>query len=206
MTHPPYPPGGFPPGQNIPPAGGCPPPGSHPPVGAGGFGPPPGVESTGAYTPWFTRVLAWLIDYVPVFLIVGIGFGVLAGTRETVCLTDTSEYDLGEFCATGASSIGQLSALGIFPLLALVFVVWNLGFKQGATGSSLGKSIMKFKIVGENNGQPIGFGLSLARELIYLVAYFACGIVWLAAVLFPLWDPKAQTLVDKLIKTVALPI
>jgi hypothetical protein len=48
--------------------------------------------------------------------------------------------------------------------------------------------------------------MSFVRELIYLVAYFVCGIAWLVAVLFPLWDPQRQTLVDKVIKTVALPL
>ena len=32
-----------------------------------------------------------------------------------------------------------------------------------------------------------------------------CGIVWLVAVLFPLWDDKRQTLVDKIITTVCVP-
>ncbi|MGU3497550.1 RDD family protein [Mycobacterium sp. C31M] len=198
---PPPPPGGYPP---PPPPGGFPPP---PPPGAGfgGYGPPAGVLPKGAYTPWFTRVLAFLIDVVPVLILQGIGYGLLLGTRETVCVTDTSEYDLGEFCATGASTLGQVS-VAAFGLLALVFYFWNYGYRQGTTGSSLGKSIMKFRIVSEATGQPIGVGMSIARQLIYVVANAICFLPWLVAVLFPLWDPKAQTLVDKLIKTVALPI
>jgi hypothetical protein len=62
-----------------------------------------------AYTPWLTRALAWLIDVVPVAILQGIGYGVLLGDRETACLTNTSEYDIGEFCATGASTLGQAS-------------------------------------------------------------------------------------------------
>ncbi len=93
----------------------------------------------------------------------------LIGTRETACVTDTSEYDLGEFCATGASTIGQLS-IALSGLIALAYVIWNLGYRQGTTGSSIGKGIMKFKIVSEKTGQPIGFGMSVVRELIYLVA------------------------------------
>ena len=91
-------------------------------------------------------------------------------------------------------------------LLSIAYWVWNFGYRQGTTGSSIGKSIMKFKIVSEKTGQPIGFGMSIVRELIYLVAAFACGILWLVAVLFPLWDPKRQTLVDKIVSTIALPI
>ena len=172
--------------------------------------PPPAAAAgpalpTEAYTPWLTRVLAYLIDYVPYAIIVGIGYGLLLGTRETVCITDTSEYDLGEFCATGASTLGQIS-VALAGIIAFAYVIWNLGYRQGTTGSSIGKSIMKFKIVGEKTGQPIGFGMSIVRELLYFVAAAACGILWIVAVLFPLWDPKRQTLVDKIISTIALPL
>ena len=85
-------------------------------------------------------------------------------------------------------------------------MIWNYGYRQGTTGSSIGKSIMKFKVVSEKTGQPIGFGMSIVRELIYLVATSLVGIVWLIAVLFPLWDPKRQTLADKIMTTVCLPL
>jgi uncharacterized RDD family membrane protein YckC len=215
---PPPPPGNYPP---PPPQGGYPPPpqgGGYPPPQHGGGYPPPqqqggpgyppssgGALPQEAYTPWPTRVLAYLIDYIPVAIIEGIGWLLLIGTRETACVTDTSEYDLGEFCATGASTIGQLS-VAITSLLALAYVIWNLGYRQGTTGSSIGKGIMKFKIVSEKTGQPIGFGMSVVRELIYLVFAGLCGIIWLIAVLFPLWDSKRQTLVDKIISTIAVPL
>jgi uncharacterized RDD family membrane protein YckC len=159
-----------------------------------------------AYTPWVTRVLAWLIDIVPLAILEGIGVALLLGTRETVCVTDASEYDLGDFCASGASTMGQI-AIVITGLLALAYWIWNLGYRQGTTGSSIGKSIMKFKIVNEKTGQPVGFGMSFVREIIYwVVAGICAGIVWLIAVLFPLWDQKRQTLVDKILNHVALPI
>jgi uncharacterized RDD family membrane protein YckC len=221
---PPPPPGNYPPPP--PPPGGYPPP---PPRQGGGYPPPPPPQggyqappqvATGypppavsagpalpqeAYTPWLTRVLAYLIDYIPYAIILGIGWGLLLGTRETACITDTSEYDLGEFCATGASTLGQVS-IALAGIVAFAYLVWNLGYRQGTTGSSIGKSIMKFKIVSEKTGQPIGFGMSVVRELLYLVAAGICGILWIVAVLFPLWDAKRQTLVDKIISTIALPI
>jgi hypothetical protein len=49
--------------------------------------------------------------------------------------------------------------------------------------------------------------MSLLREVIYWVGAGLCfGILWLVAVLFPLWDPKRQTLVDKILTNVALPL
>jgi RDD family len=222
---PPPPPGNYPPPPPPPPpSGGYPPPpqgGGYPPPppAGGGYQPPPQAGAgfppapagpgpalpQDAYTPWFTRVLAYLIDYIPYAIILGIGWGLLLGTRETACITDTSEYDLGEFCATGASTIGQLS-IALAGIVAFAYLVWNWGYRQGTTGSSIGKGIMKFKIVSEKTGQPIGFGMSVVRELLYLVAAGICGILWIVAVLFPLWDQKRQTLVDKIISTIALPI
>jgi RDD family len=218
---PPPPGGGYPPPP--PPGGGYPPPpppgGGYPPLPGGGypppppqggaFPPPPGAPVAAlpkeAYTPWLTRVLAWFIDYIPAFLIVGIGLGIEAATQETVCVTDASEYNLGDFCATGNSTLGVAAFIISLPI-ALAYIIWNLGYRQGATGSSIGKSIMKFKIVSEKTWQPIGFGMSVARELIYVAALLGCGIVWLVAVLFPLWDAKLQTLLDKIFTTVAVPL
>ncbi len=136
-------------------------------AGRDGLPPPPAAAGpalpTEAYTPWLTRVLAWLIDFIPVAILEGIGWGLLLGTRESACITDTSEYDLGEFCATGASTLGQVS-IALTGIIALIYWIWNLGYRQGTTGSSIGKSIMKFKIVNEKTGQPIGFGMSISAR------------------------------------------
>ncbi|MBJ7337834.1 RDD family protein [Mycolicibacterium sp.] len=224
-----YPPpagGGYAPPPPPPPPldGGYPPP---PPPGGGYAPPPPGGsylppqqagyagDGYGAgpeqYTPWLTRVLAWLIDWAPVAILSGIGsiFLITMQKVETVCITDDSEYQLGDFCATGNNGPSGLAwtLYAVLEIISIIYVVWNLGYKQGNTGSSIGKGIMKFKLVGEETGQPIGFGKSFLRELVYfLAAGFCLGIVWIIAVLFPLWDPKRQTLVDKLFKTVALPL
>jgi uncharacterized RDD family membrane protein YckC len=204
---PPPPPGNYPP----PPPGGYPPP---PPPQGGAYPPPPQAGTAfppqapvaaalpkEAYTSWFTRVLAWLIDSIPIFVLQGIGYGLLIGTQETVCLTDTSEFELGEFCATGASTVGQIS-VAVTSILVLAYVIWNYGYRQGTTGSSIGKSILKFKVVSEKTGQPIGFGMSIVRQLAHIIDAIICYIGYL----FPLWDAKRQTIADKLISTVCLPL
>jgi uncharacterized RDD family membrane protein YckC len=211
---PPPPPGGYPPppgGYRPPPpqGGGYPPP---PPPPGGGYQapqatagyPPPAAAGPAlpkeAYTPWLTRVFAWLIDFIPVAILEGIGYGLLLGTRETACITQPSEYDLGEFCATGASTLGQASFF-ITWLLSIAYVVWNYGYRQGTTGSSIGKSIMKFKVVSEKTGQPIGFGMSIVRQLAHIIDGAICYIGFL----FPLWDAKRQTIADKIMTTICLP-
>ncbi|WP_164478448.1 RDD family protein, partial [Mycolicibacterium stellerae] len=176
--------------------------GGFPPPQYGGFPPqagPAGALPKESYTPWGTRVLAWFIDYIPALIVYGIGWLLLIGTRETACITDTSEYELGEFCATGASTIGQVS-IGLAGLIVLAYVIWNYGYRQGTTGSSIGKSIMKFKIVSEKTGQPIGFGMSIVRQIAHVVDAIICYIGYL----FPLWDQKRQTLADKIMSTIAV--
>jgi uncharacterized RDD family membrane protein YckC len=154
-----------------------------------------------AYTSWMSWVAARIIDYVPVLVIYGIGWAILASTQETACVADTSEYDLGEFCATGSSSTGPVT-LWISVLLALAFVIWNYGYRQGTTGSSIGKSVLNFNGVSERTGQPIGFGMSIVRQIAHIVG----GIICYIGYLFPLWDPKRQTLADKIMSTVCVPI
>jgi uncharacterized RDD family membrane protein YckC len=201
---PPPPPGG---GYNPPPP---PPGGGYPaPPPQGGYAPPPvgGGQALPqeAYTPWVTRVLAYLIDAIPVAIISGIGVIISLTTQECVDINealggDYSEYGFsGEVC--GASTLG-LTALWVFVLLGFAFAIWNYGYKQGITGSSIGKGIMKFKVVSEETGQPIGFAMSVVRQFAHLID----GIICYIGFLFPLWDPKRQTIADKLIKTVCLPL
>jgi uncharacterized RDD family membrane protein YckC len=160
---------------------------------------------TDSYTPWLTRVLAFLIDYAPVLVVYGVAFVISMVTQHESCVT--SPYSgVPAYCYQEESIIGVLANWLAYLAIA-AYVVWNYGYKQGTTGSSIGKSIMKFKIVNEKTGQPVGFGMSVVRELIYWVGAGLCfGILWLVAVLFPLWDPKRQTLVDKILTHVALPL
>jgi hypothetical protein len=198
-NYPPPPQGGYPPPP--PPGGGYPP----PPPQRGGFPPPAGAPAAvlpkEAYTPWLTRVLAWIIDYIPYAIIVGIGYGIEAATQETVCVSDSSEYNLGDYCATGNSTLG-VAAFLISVVIGLAYIVWNYGYRQGTTGSSIGKSILKFKVVSEKTWQPIGFGLSIVRQ----IAHFVDAIICYIGYLFPLWDPKRQTLADKIMSTVCVPL
>ena len=80
--------------------------------------------------------------------------------------------------------------------------VWNYGYRQGTTGSSIGKSIMKFKVVSEKTGQPIGFGMSIVRQLAHIIDGAICYIGYL----FPLWDAKRQTIADKIMTTICVPL
>jgi uncharacterized RDD family membrane protein YckC len=182
---PPPPPQGspsYPPPPPPPYAGGYPP----APPSAGGYAPPPPgpvvrALPTESYTPWLTRVLAFLIDSVPFIILQGINQVIMSASRE--------------------SAIGALLGL-VISLLSLAYWIWNFGYRQGTTGSSIGKSVLKFKVVSEASGQPLGFGMSVVRQ----IAHFVDAIICYIGYLFPLWDAKRQTIADKIMSTVCLPL
>ncbi|PQM44000.1 Proline-rich antigen [Mycobacterium talmoniae] len=151
-----------------------------------------------AYTPWFTRVLAFIVDMLPAWVLSGIGYGIMLGTGDTTCVG--AEYGYGGSCVTQPSGIGVL-AQSLLSLAAFAYVLWNRGYRQGTTGQSLGKSAMKIKLVSEATGQPIGFGMAFVRDIAHIVDMIICYVGFL----FPLWDAKRQTLADKMISTVVLP-
>jgi uncharacterized RDD family membrane protein YckC len=186
-----------------------PPPGNYPPPPPGNYPPPPGnypqpggygqALPKEAYTPWIRRVGAWIIDALPVAILSGIGQGIAAATGNGECVTDTANgYSV--ICTTSPSGVG-IAIEFVLGLVALAYALWNWGYRQGTTGSSIGKSVLKFKVVSEKTGQPIGFGLSIVRQLAHIVDAIICYIGYL----FPLWDAKRQTLADKIMSTVCLP-
>ena len=185
-----------PPPGNYPP----PPPGAYPPPG---YYPPPamaGALPKEAYTPWIRRVGAYLIDLLPLLVLNGIGQGVQFGTAENICVTDDSDIGYNITCSSNPTGLGLTVGL-IFALAAAAFAIWNFGYRQGRTGQSIGKSVLKFKVVGERTGQPIGFGLSIVRQL----AHILDGLVCYLGYLWPLWDSKRQTFADKIMSTICLP-
>jgi uncharacterized RDD family membrane protein YckC len=207
-----YPPGGYPP----PPPGGYPP----PPPGGGGYPPPQGAgypqgypgtaQGVGslpqeAYTSWIARVGAYLIDVIPVAIvcgvIAGIFTGIAAATAQNSTCTDSDGNTTNCSTLTGFGWFMIVLAYVIPIILGLAYTIWNYGYRQGTTGSSIGKSVLKFKVVSEATGQPIGFGMSILRQIAHIVDSIICNIGYL----FPLWDQKRQTLADKIMSTVCLP-
>ena len=183
-----------------PPGGGSYPP---PPPPSGGYAPPPPGPAiralpTESYTPWITRVLAYLIDSIPIAVLYGIALGIQAATTSPPTCTSDSYGSVQ--CSGGGTGVGMIVVLFVW-LIILAYSVWNWGYRQGTTGSSIGKSVMKFKVVSETTGQPLGFGMSVIRQIAHIVDGF-CFIGYL----FPLWDAKRQTFADKIMTTVCLPI
>ena len=209
-NYPPPPQGGYPPPPH---PGGYPPPpqqGGYPPPPQGGYPPPPPQFGQGypppppppgpvlpkeAYTPWLTRVGGYLIDILPAAIAIGIGAGFAFGTADNECVANG-----GVYCTSNPTAFGMIIYILSY-VLAFAYWIWNWGYRQGTTGQSIGKSVLKFKVVSEKTWQPIGFGMSVVRQ----IAHFLDGICYIGY-LWPLWDPKRQTFADKIMSTVCVPL
>ncbi|MDG4666010.1 RDD family protein [Mycobacterium sp. 236(2023)] len=172
-----------------------------------GVPPQTGAPSADSYTPWPTRAIAWLIDSLAPGLVAAIGavfFFAEASKEATVCMADTSEFDFGDVCVTGnqGATVAGWVVLLICVALSITFQIWNYGYRQGTTGSSIGKSVMKFQVVSGKTWGPIGFGLSTVRQVVHAVDSAICYVGYL----FPLWDTKRQTFADKIMGTVCVPL
>jgi uncharacterized RDD family membrane protein YckC len=160
---------------------------------------------TQAYTPWITRLGAFVVDIVPAAVVFATG-GLIGQIATNCALVSADATDLGH-CGWAVSSNGDtllilalLVALASYAL-ALAFCLWNWGYRQGKTGSSVGKSLLKFQVVSEKTWQPIGITQSIARLLVHFFVdlFFYIGFLW------PLWDSRRQTFADKIVGTICVP-
>ena len=87
-------------------------------------------------------------------------------------------------------------------LLALGWIAYNRWYLGGTTGQSVGKKALNICLVREDTWQPIGILMAFVRDVCHLVDSVVCYVGFL----FPLWDAKRQTLADKIVRTVVVPV
>lgn len=146
------------------------------------------------YASWFSRVGAYLIDYIAGLaagIPLWIGYGIIVSNTTTT--TDingnqTSSYD---------GSLGlPLALIAIGALTSLAFFIWNICIRQGRTGATVGKSVLAIRLVNAEH-QPIGGGWCFLRYVLHIVDALPCylGYLW------PIWDQHKQTFSDKIMST-----
>jgi uncharacterized RDD family membrane protein YckC len=147
------------------------------------------------YTSWIRRRCASIIDFTLLFII-AMACGLTGGAIERAsCPSDPNTG--GVSCSPWVDSI-------VWPILGLVvqaYWIWNWGYRQGTAGSSIGKSVLKFKVVSEQTDQPIGFGMSVVRQIVHLL-----DVISVIGFDLPLVTVKKQTIADMIMHTVCVPI
>ncbi len=147
--------GGLPPSSFGPPPGYAPPPGYGSPPGyqQGPYGSAPGgyYSPQGALANWGQRAGGYLIDAVPLIIIVVIS-AALASTSVALEL--------------------------LVRLVAIAVGVW-FSVQVGQTGQSPGMRVVGLKCIGTQTGQPIGGALGFVRSLAHIIDSLICYVGWL---------------------------
>lgn len=149
----------------------------------------PMVAVPGVPAEWGSRALGFLVDWA-----------ISAGSM-LVAIIVAAIF----FVAGGANDNAVLGVIGgliyIVGILATVTIgIWNTCYRRGTTGKTIGQKVAKIKTIGEEHGQPIGFGNAFLRQLCHIVDSLPLNIGYLA----PLWEPKKQTWADKIMRTVVV--
>ncbi len=127
------------------------------------------------------RLVGWLIDAFAVSLLV-IPFVIIA-----------------PMAMNANRALGTLVFLLFFGLL-FAFTIGNLIYGPAVKGKSIGMHLMKIRLVTEDFQTPIGWSRAIIRWLIQGL----CSGIFFIGYLWALFDPKRQTLHDKVAKTLVI--
>lgn len=142
--------------------------------------PPPPGDTPGPLAEWADRVVATLLDFIiilGIYIVVWVAGSIIGVVSDVLSvLVQTLGYLAG-------------TVYGLY-----------LGYLEGTRGQSPGKAIQGLKVVRASDGGLVGGGVGVVRRIAHVVDAVICYIGFL----FPLWDPKKQTIADKLLETVVL--
>ena len=182
--------------------------------------PPPVISPTAAppfatsastppaeYATWLRRVAGSLIDGlvfgIPLVALLVSGFAWGFSTMHWRCV---QQLDGTSSCHTlpgSTFSAGGGVLLGLAVLWVIAWTVYLLVAIGGPRGATVGMRAVGIRCVRDLTFDQVGMGKSFLR----LLVTWLLGIIWIGSLvddLFPLWDPKRQTLHDKAVETVVL--
>ncbi len=158
------------------------------------------TTSSGDHASAWPRLSAWLIDFLVA--------AVLAGSPALVtALLFAFAFDRLLPPNANANRDGSIGAVfGFLGVLMLVFGAIFLAYHTIATakGGGFGKRIIALRVVNEADGARIPYGRAFLRSVIPLGFWMYMNIGWWVDNLWCIWDPKKQTLHDKMSGTVVI--
>jgi uncharacterized RDD family membrane protein YckC len=185
-----------PPAGGAPPPGGPPPPsgGPPPPAPAGGDTPtttPPGAAAQ-PYAEWWKRVVAALIDGVILYIV-------------NIIVSAIFGLDTAGDVTRGGTGLFARFVVGNLVLLA-IGVLYYVLLNGSERGQTVGKMALKIAVRDDATGARAGYGKAFIRYIVGAVLFLLCIVPGVIDLLFPLWDPKKQTLHDKAASTVVIDV
>ncbi len=134
------------------------------------------------------RLGGWLLDWL-ILLVASLMVSALTHSLHTY----HSSTSAGFF-------IGMPGAL-LAPILVVVYGTLMCGSRRGQT---LGMMVAGTRAVKASTGEPIGYPAALGRAVSEWLFFVLLFLPWVIDVLFPTWDPRRQTLHDKVSGTVVI--
>ncbi len=130
-----------------------------------------------ALAPWWKRLVALVVD-------------------------NALLYAVTTLVALQASSSAAVTDLRIVAELALTFLYF--GYLNGVYGQTVGKRLLRIRVVDEDTGLPLGFRRGLARYGVVALLSLAFVIPVLIDGLWPLRDARRQSWHDKAVRSLVI--
>jgi uncharacterized RDD family membrane protein YckC len=171
----------------------APPPPSAPPTAPGYY---PAVSVGPVLAGFGQRLGGWLIDWLILLAVcVPISFA-----THSFHYTHTAIQTNG-FGSNGGTFRWGMPGQLISPLIVIAYGTVMCGSGRAQT---LGMMVAGTKALKVSTGAPIGYAAALWRATFEMILAAVLFLPWVLDVLFPLWDPKNQTLHDKVSSTVVV--
>ncbi len=84
----------------------------------------------------------------------------------------------------------------IFGLVIAVLSSCYFGYLDSATPGTVGKRVLKIRVIDHRTGQAPSFGMALLRMLIFGFLFDLCYIPGIVNALWPLWGENGRALHD----------
>jgi uncharacterized RDD family membrane protein YckC len=89
----------------------------------------------------------------------------------------------------------------IYAISTLIGWAYYTYFEGGERGQTIGKMALSIRVIGLQDGRPIGYGRAFVRQLVKIVSGLAFGLGYL----WMLWDREKQCWHDKAAGSVVVP-
>ena len=118
------------------------------------------------------------------------------GPRLLAAIVDS--LILGAVSGVSFGVAGQRGSQGIGTIVAIIYYSY---FEGSPSGQTVGKRLMKIRVIDAASGGPLGFGKAFLRYIGKVISSIPCllGFFWM------LWDKEKQTWHDKIATTYVVP-
>jgi uncharacterized RDD family membrane protein YckC len=126
------------------------------------------------------------------------------GSRAAAFAVDWAILLVGMVILLAFGAIGGGPGVIVAVLACLGGLVAYHSVNGGPNGQTLGMRVFGLRLVDATTGQSIGYGRAFVRWLLQALMAAFIGLLWLADLLWPLWDERTQTLHDKAVGSLVI--